>query len=79
MRTNFTACFLRPETNKTIVHTHLRGVVKNGYDPEGKILEALEYLAHNTTEKDETILKDICDAVYSVCITNGGAAIEPLG
>ena len=76
---DFTAYFLRRETNKTIVHTLLRGVVKNGYDPEGKILEALEYLAHNTSEKDETILKDICDAVYSVCITNGGAAIEPLG
>ena len=76
---DYTAFFLRKETNKTCVHVLLRGVVKNGYDPQGKILESLEYLAHNTSEKDETILKDICDAVYSVCITNGGTAIEPRG
>ena len=76
---DYTAFFLRKETNKTFVHVLLRGLVKNGYDPQGKILESLEYLAHNTSEKDETILKDICDAVYSVCITNGGTAIEPRG
>ena len=76
---DYTAYFLRKETNKTFIHTLLRGVATNGYDPQGKILESLEYLAHNTPEKDETILKDICDAVYSVCITNGGNAIEPRG
>ena len=76
---DYTAFFLRKESNKTFIHTLLRGIAVNGYDPQGKILESLEYLAHNTSEKDETILKDICDAVYSVCITNGGSAIEPRG
>ncbi len=76
---DYTAFFLRKETNKTLIHALLRGVAQNGYDPQGKILESLEYLAHNTSDKDEVILKDICDAVYSVCITNGGIAIEPLG
>ena len=75
----FTAFFLRRETNKALIHILLRGLAQNGYDPEGKILESLEYLAHNTSDKDEIILKDICDAVYSVCITNGGKAIEPIG
>ena len=28
---------------------------------------------------DETLLKDICDAVYSVCVTMGSSAIEPTG
>ena len=60
---DYTAFFLRKETNKSLIHTLLRGVATNGYDPEGKILESLEYLAHNTSEKDEVILKDICDAV----------------
>ena len=75
----FTAFFLRRETNRALIHALLTGVIQNGYDPQGKILESLEYLAHNTSEKDENLLKDICDAVYSVCITNGGTAIEPLG
>ena len=76
---DYTAFFLKHETNRALVHALLTGVIQNGYDPQGKILESLEYLAHNTSEKDENLLKDICDAVYSVCITNGGTAIEPLG
>ena len=76
---DYTAFFLRKETNKTLIHTLLRGIVQNSYDPQGKILESLEYLVHNTSEKDETLLKDICDAVYSICITNGVTAIEPRG
>ena len=76
---DFTAFFLRHETNRSLIHTLLCGIVQNGYDPQGKLLESLEYLAHNTSEKDENLLKDICDAVYSICITNGSSAIEPLG
>ena len=76
---DFTAFFLKNETNRALIHALLRGIVQNGYDPEGKILESLEYLAHNTSEKDENLLKDICDALYSVCITNGREAIEPRG
>ncbi len=76
---DFTAFFLKHESNRALIHALLVGIVQNGYDPLGKILESLEYLAHNTSDKDENLLKDICDAIYSVCLTNGGAAIEPRG
>ena len=69
----------RPEKEKALLHIMLRGVAQNGYDPDGKILESLEYLAHNTSEKDETLLKDICDAVYSICTVMGSSAIDPKG
>ena len=75
----YVSYFLKTETNKALIHTLLRGIVSNGYDPEGKIISSLEYLARNTSDKDETLLKDICDAVYSVCVTMGSSAIEPVG
>ena len=76
---DYTAYFLKTETNRALIHTLLVGITKNGYDPDGKIMASLEYLARNTSEKDENLLKDICDAVYSICTTMGGAAIEPTG
>ena len=76
---DYIAYFLKNEKEKALLHALLTGIAGNGYDPDGKIMEGLEYLAHNTSEKDETILKDICDAVYSVCITMGSSAIDPKG
>lgn len=75
----FTAYFLRKEQNKAIKNVLLKGIIKNGYDPNGVIMESLEYLARNISEKDETMLIDLCDAVYSVCLMNGSSAIEPKG
>lgn len=71
--------FLTHETNKSLVHTLLKGIAQNGYDPEGRLMASLEYLARNTSEKDETLLKELCDAIYSVCNTMGSSAIEPTG
>ena len=76
---DFTAYFLRHEANKTIIDTFLKGIIQNGYDPTGQIMESLEYLAHNLSDKDDTMLKDLCDAVYSICVTMGYDAIEPKG
>ncbi len=76
---DYIAYFLKHENEKALLHSLLTGIADNGYDPDGKIIEGLEYLAHNTSEKDETILKDICNAVYSVCITMGSSAIDPKG
>lgn len=77
--TDYVAYFLKKETNKTLIYTLLKGISENGYDPEGKIMESLEYLARNTPEKDENILQAICDATYNICITMGYSAIEPKG
>jgi hypothetical protein len=76
---DYIAYFLKTENNRAIIHALLVGICNNGYDPDGKIMASLEYLARNTSEKDENLLKDICDAVYSICSTMGGAAIEPTG
>ena len=76
---SYTAWLLKNEQNKTFKATLLKGIIQNGYDPDGEIMESLEYLAHNLSEKDETLLKDLCDAVYSICKTMGYSAIEPKG
>ena len=76
---DYIAYFLRTEKNRALIHTLLVGITQNGYDPDGKIMASLEYLARNTSEKDENLLKDICDAVYSICKTMGSCAIEPAG
>ena len=76
---DYIAYFLKTEKNRALIHTLLVGIASNGYDPDGKIMASLEYLARNTSEKDENLLKDICDAVYSICKTMGSSAIEPAG
>ena len=76
---DYIAYFLRTEKNRALIHTLLVGISSNGYDPEGKIMASLEWLARNTSDKDENLLKDICNAVYSICQTMGGSAIEPVG
>ncbi len=76
---DYTAYFLKNINDRTIRDTLLKGIIKNGYDPDGLLIEALEYLAHNLSEKDESILIDLCDAIYSVCTTMGYMAIEPKG
>ena len=76
---DYVAYFLKYEQNKTIQSTLLKGIIQNGYDPNGVIMDSLEYLAHNLSEKDETMLKELCDAVYSICWTMGYDAIEPKG
>ncbi|MBR6340646.1 MAG: hypothetical protein IKR64_01985 [Treponema sp.] len=76
---DYTAYFLRRETNKSLILTLLQGISANGYDPQGKLMASLEYLARNSSEKDETILKELCNALYSICRTMGTYAIEPAG
>ena len=76
---DFTAVYLKNETNRTYIHTLLQGIVRNGYDPDKKIIQALEYLLRKTSDKDDVILCDICDAVYSISKFMGSASIDPIG
>ncbi|MBR5402300.1 MAG: hypothetical protein IK102_10900 [Treponema sp.] len=75
----YTAYFLRHEADRTVLHTLLYGISINGYDPDGKIMDSLEYLARNISPKDENLLKDLCNAVLSVCNTMGTQAVDPQG
>ena len=51
----------------------------NGYDPEGKLLAALERNAELAGNKDSDYCRVICDAVYSVCLFMGRPAYNKKG
>lgn len=50
-----------------------------GYDPDGKLLDALERNAQTAGNKDAVYLNTICDAVYSVCLFMGRPAYNKKG
>lgn len=70
---------LKKVKNPTLLHSLLCGIAQNGYDSDYMILQALSVLAKNTSTKDELILCDICDAVFSICMTMGTEAIDLYG
>ena len=57
----------------------LFGICKNGYDPDQKLLQALEKLSQRVTSKDTTIINLICDSVYSICVFQGRPAYNSKG
>ena len=50
-----------------------------GYDPDGKLLEAIERNAVKAGNKDSAYLNTICDAVYSICRFMGRPAWNKKG
>ena len=50
-----------------------------GYDPDGKLLEAIERNATLAGNKDSAYLNSICDAVYSICLFMGRPAWNKKG
>lgn len=71
--------FLKNEKNSTLLIRLINGIKDNPYDPEGKLLEGLEYLAHNSSTKDDKLYSKICDAVYEICYFNGNQAFSSKG
>ncbi|MCR4580448.1 MAG: hypothetical protein K5681_08880 [Treponema sp.] len=65
---------IRKSSNITILNAVLKGLSQCGYDPEGKILSALEFAASKIDKKNITTIQSICDAVVSVCIYMGKPA-----
>lgn len=76
---NLAADILNKETNKSFIMTILFGICKNGYDPEQKLLEALEKLSQRVTSKDTILINLICDSVYSICFFQGRPAYNSKG
>ena len=64
-------------TNKS----NCRALLTNlcGYDPDGKLLDAIEINAQKAGNKDAAYLKSICDAVYSICLFMGRPAYNKKG
>lgn len=73
------AQLLKKCKNKTLQHTLLVCVADNGYDPDGEILKALEYLSDKINAKDQALLCDVCDSVYSICRFMGRPAFYSKG
>lgn len=51
----------------------------NGYDPDGKLLTAIEKNAELAGNKDSVYCNIICDAVYSICLFMGRPAYNKKG
>lgn len=76
---NLAADILNKETNKSFIMTILFGICKNGYDPDLKLLQALEKLSQRVNSKDTILINLICDSVYSICLFQGRPAYNSKG
>ena len=61
------ASIIRRTSNPSIINALLKGVSECPYDPEGKILAALEQKASKIDSKNVTNIESICDAVGGIC------------
>ncbi len=68
---------LRRGTDRTQVNSVLRGIGTNGYDPDGKLLESLDFLA--SRRNDSVTARNICAATESVCRFMGTDAFSSRG
>ena len=57
----------------------MNGIKKNAYDPDGKLLDALELFASKVDYKDSALITSICDVVYSICLYMGRPAYNTKG
>ncbi len=71
------AQIISESTNKSSCRALLSNI--SGYDPEGKLLEAIERNASRAGNKDSAYLATICDAVYSICLFMGRPAYNTKG
>lgn len=77
--TSYSAIFLSTLQNKSHIQTLLSGIANNGYDPDRKILDAIEELSVHYTSKDERLINSTCDAVYAICLFMGRPAFNSKG
>ena len=69
---NAAASIIAESTNKSYCRALLSNMT--GYDPDGKLLDAIERNALKAGNKDSAYLNVICDAVYSICLFMGRPA-----
>ena len=65
--------------NKSYLNVLVNCAVQCGYDPEGKILKEIELVLSKLNHKGTTLMKSICDAVYSICFFMGRPAYNLRG
>ena len=76
---NCAASILSKTENKSLQIVILNGIKKNAYDPDGKLLDALELFASKVDYKDSALITSICDVVYSICLYMGRPAYNTKG
>ena len=74
---NAAAAIISASTNKSYCRVLLSNIC--GYDPDGKLLEAIDRNANRAGNKDSAYHKSICDAVYSICLFMGRPAWNKKG
>lgn len=74
-----TAKLLRLDKNQIFLMTLLKGVSNTGWDPEGKILFELQTIVEKSDKKNENVLLDLIDSVYSICAFMGRPAFNKNG
>lgn len=74
---NAAAGIISASSNKSYCRVLLSNIC--GYDPDGKLLEAISRNANRAGNKDSAYLKSICDAVYSICLFMGRPAWNKKG
>lgn len=74
---NAVAGIISASSNKSYCRVLLSNI--SGYDPDGKLLEAISRNANRAGNKDSAYLKSICDAVYSICLFMGRPAWNKKG
>ena len=70
---------LSSQTNPSHLIHLVRTVKLFGYDPDGKILNSLEKVLQETSSINSTLLCEICDAVYEICVFMGRPALYSRG
>ena len=71
------AAIISDSTNKTYCRAILTNI--SGYDPDGKLLDAIQRNASRAGSKDSAYLNSICDTVYTICLFMGRPAYNTKG
>lgn len=73
------AKLLSATNNKSYQKILMESVSKCGYDPKGKILQAIEQVLRTADTNDVQFLTTACDAVFSICLFMGRPAFYKRG
>lgn len=76
---NYTSIFLKNLTNTSYLQTLLSSISKAGYDPEGKMLDAIQIISAKFNPRNERLIISACDAIYSICLFMGRPAFNSKG
>lgn len=66
-------------SDESVLFAALKAVQDCGYDPTGALMDSIELLAKNAQASQETLLRELCAALYSVCRFMGRPTINNKG